>query len=310
MDIHQLRVFCSVYKNRSFSKASRELFLSQPTVSDHIRTLEETLGSRLFDRLGRNIVPTKDSLMLYPKALEIIEKMDALKSDIKLARVEPCGELLVGASSMPGSVLIPRAAASFKMRYPKVFFRLVVKESRAITGMVLDHELPVGIVGAMMERLAAAEREALEFDCLTDDELILVCAGGALQAENGAIGIGELLKLPLVSGQEGSGTRMTAEGYFSKKGVPADRLNVVASFSSDGAMVEAIKSGLGAGVLPRLYAAPEIEKGALREIKVKGLKMRQNFYVLTHRKRTIPGVLRLFLDHLKTVASGLKETSA
>ena len=306
MDVHQLRVFCSVYRNRSFSKASRELFLSQPTISDHIKTLEEALGSRLFDRLGRSIAPTKESLMLYPRAIEIIEKLDTITSDIKLVRAEPSGELLVGASSLPGSLLIPRAAASFKLLYPAVSFRLVARDSGAITNMVMDHELPLGIVGAIMER-PAMERRALEFSCLTDDDLILVCADRMRHAEKGTISLGDLPGLPFVARHDGSGTKKTVEEYFTNKGVPADRLNVVASFSSADSMAEAIRSGLGAGVLPRLYAAREIETGSLREIKMAGLKMRQNFYIVTHRKRTISGVLRLFLDHLKTVASGLKD---
>ncbi len=297
MDIHQLRVFCSVYKNRSFSKASRELFLSQPTVSDHIKSLEEALDSRLFDRLGRSIAPTKESAILYPRAVELIEKLDAIRSDLRLERAEPSGELLVGASPMPGSFLVPRAAASFRRLYPGVSFRLVIRESRAITDMVMDHELPVGIVGARMER------KALEFTSLADDDLILVCASGLTA---GPVRTEDLPAIPMVTREEGSGTKMTADEYFASKGVHSGKLNVVASFNSTEAMVEAIKSGLGAGVLPRLYVAPELKKGALREIKIRGLRMRQNFYILSHRKKTLPGVLRLFLEHLKTEASGLK----
>ncbi len=297
MDIHQLKVFCSVYRNRSFSKASRELFLSQPTVSDHIKTLEEALDSRLFDRLGRSIAPTKESSMLYPRALELIEKLDAIRSYLRLERSEPSGELLVGASSTPGSFLVPRAAASFRRLYPGVSFRLVVGGSRAITGMVLEHELPVGIVGARMER------RALEFTSLMDDDLILVCACGII---TGPVKMEDLPSIPLVTREEGSGTKMTADDYFAGKGINAGRLNVVASFGSTQAMVEAIKSGLGAGVVPRMQVARELETGALREIKIRGLRMRQNFYILSHRKRTIPGALRLFLEHLKTEAGGLK----
>ena len=298
MEIHHLRVFCSVYRNRSFTKASRELFLSQPTISDHIKTLEEALDSRLFERLGRSIAPTMESSILYPRAVELIEKLDAIKSDIRLVMEEPSGELLVGASSMQGSVLIPRAAASFKLLYPAVSFRLVVRESRAITNMVMEHELPVGIVGAIMER------NALDFTCLTDDDLVLVCSGGMMPADQ--INAGDLSNLPFVVRQEGSGTKMTADGYFASKGVPAGKLRVAASFSSAEAMMEAIKSGLGAGVLPRLCVARELEKGTLMEIKIKGLRMRQNFYILSHKRRAITGILSLFMDHLKAVASGMK----
>ena len=82
MDIHQLRIFASVFKNKSFSRASEELYLTQPTVSDHIKALEEEFGCRLFDRLGRTILPTNEAEALYGHALEIIEKADAVKDII------------------------------------------------------------------------------------------------------------------------------------------------------------------------------------------------------------------------------------
>lgn len=298
MDIHQLRAFCSVYKNRSFSKASRELFVSQPTISDHIKTLEETLDLKLFDRLGRSIAPTEESTALYPRAVELIKKLDAIKSDIRLDRSEPSGELLLGASSAAGSFLVPQAAASFKSLYPEVTFRFVVGDSRSITSMVMDLELPAGIVDAVMER------KSLDFTCIANDELVLVCAEGMGPAE--MISPEELYRLPLVVRQEGSGTKLAADGYLINKGVPPGKLNVTASFNSNFAVLEAVRAGLGAGVVPRFCVSQELEKGHLREIKIKGLKMRQNFYVLANKKRTIPGVLKLFLGHLKSMASGLR----
>ncbi len=72
MDIHQLRIFASVYRNRSFSKASKENHISQPTISEHVKNLENDLDCKLFDRLGRSIVPTKEAEILYPRALHII----------------------------------------------------------------------------------------------------------------------------------------------------------------------------------------------------------------------------------------------
>ncbi|NWF75953.1 MAG: LysR family transcriptional regulator [Nitrospirae bacterium] len=74
MKIVQLKLFVLVFKNRSFSKASEEYGLTQPTISDHIKKLEKELGCNLFDRLGRSIIPTKEAEQLYPHALDIIQK--------------------------------------------------------------------------------------------------------------------------------------------------------------------------------------------------------------------------------------------
>ena len=86
MDIHHLRVFISVFKNRGFSKASEELHLTQPTISDHIRTLEDELNCKLFDRLGRTIIPTPEAEVLYTHAIEVIEKIEALKEAVSFGK--------------------------------------------------------------------------------------------------------------------------------------------------------------------------------------------------------------------------------
>src|SRR4030042_1518339 len=107
VDIHQLKVFASVFKNRSFSRASEELHLTQPTISDHVKTLEEELECKLFDRLGRTIIPTKEAEVLYSHAVEIIEKINVTKDMLGRLKKEITGELVVGASTIPGTYLMP-----------------------------------------------------------------------------------------------------------------------------------------------------------------------------------------------------------
>src|SRR5512140_1814339 len=97
MDIHQLRVFTSVFRNRSFSKASEELHLTQPTISNHIKALEDEFECSLFDRLGRTIIPTKEAEVLYGHSLEIIEKAGILREAIGQLKQDVTGKLVLGA---------------------------------------------------------------------------------------------------------------------------------------------------------------------------------------------------------------------
>ena len=82
MDTRHLKIFTTVYKTRSFTKAAEELYTSQPTVSEHMRNLEDNLGCKLFDRLGRSILPTPEAELLYPKAEEILNEMSKLKKTL------------------------------------------------------------------------------------------------------------------------------------------------------------------------------------------------------------------------------------
>lgn len=114
MDIHQLRIFTSVYHHKSFSKASRHLHISQPTISEHIKNLEEELRCSLFDRLGRSIMPTREAKLIFPKALKLIEDLEAIKQTIQTGQTHIKGTLKIGASTIPGNYMLPILAASFK----------------------------------------------------------------------------------------------------------------------------------------------------------------------------------------------------
>src|SRR5574340_735126 len=126
MDIHHLKVFASVYKNRSFSIAAEELNLTQPTVSDHIRALEEELNCRLFDRLPRKIIPTREAAVLIVRAQEIIERFEGFNDVLAEFRKDLSGHLVVGASTIPGTYILPGLTASFRQKNPSVLFEIVV----------------------------------------------------------------------------------------------------------------------------------------------------------------------------------------
>lgn len=120
MDLRQLEVFVQAVRTRNFSKAAESLQLTQPTVSEHTRLLEEELGARLFDRFGRETVPTRaaDLLLTYAKRLL------ALRSEAHQALEQfmghLTGELAIGASTIPSEYVLPAVIGRFGDRYPKV----------------------------------------------------------------------------------------------------------------------------------------------------------------------------------------------
>ena len=151
MELHHLRIFASVYGNRSFSRASKELNISQPTISEHIKNLEAELGCLLFERLGRTIVPTKEAEHMYPGAMHIIEEADRLKDTVAQASGAVRGSMVIGASSIPGSYILPAICNAFRQEHPEVSFRVLIEDTRKITDMVLAHEVLLGFVGSVME---------------------------------------------------------------------------------------------------------------------------------------------------------------
>lgn len=291
MDIHHLKIFTSVYSKQSFTKASEQLNITQPTISEHIRNLEKELDCRLFDRLGRSIMPTREAETLYPRALRILEQLQKLKEDFAAAGGEVKGELIIGASSIPGTYILPTMALNFKNKHPKISFEIRIDDSARITEMVLKHELFCGLVGAVMEP------KKLTSHPLVEDELILISGRDTdpaiLKKKK------EIYLLPFLLRELGSGTRKTMENCFAGAGIEADRLNIVAVFGSTASIIEALKAGLGVSIVSRLAVQEELSSGRLKEIKVPGLEMKRKFYLIHHKKRTLPNHYRAFCDYLQ-----------
>lgn len=294
MDIHHLRIFASVFRHKSFSKASEELCLTQPTVSDHIKTLEEELSCRLFDRLGRSIVPTKEADALYTHAVEIIEKADVLKEVIGQVRKEVTGELVIGASTIPGTYLMPSIIAAFRKAHPSTSFQIIVSDSRDIVGRVLRHELLIGIVGAKLTN------HQIHYIPFMEDEMIAVAVPSLMK--DGVITLQYLTRIPMVLREEGSGTRREVEKILESKGVAPEEIKVAGIFGSTDAVKQAVKAGLGISIVSKFSVTDELRCKVLKEIRLKDVLMKRNFYIITHKKRTLPLVYHAFLEHIKQEA--------
>jgi len=243
MDIHHLKIFVSVYKNKSFTKASEELHISQPTISEHIKNLESSLDCRLFDRLGRSIMPTAEADVLYPKALQLLDDLDQIQEEITATGAGVKGKLVIGASTIPGAYILPRVAYSFKKQYPEVGFEILIEDSARITNMILQHELLCGIVGARITS------DKLDYSPLIEDELVLVATPKVLAQET--ITLKKLSTIPFLQRETGSGTRQTFEDFLKKKMSTAD-FNIVATLGSTSAVKQAVKESLGASVISRI----------------------------------------------------------
>ncbi len=290
MDIHHLRVFASVYRHRSFSKASEELHLAQPTVSDHIKALEEELNCRLFDRLSRKIIPTREAGVLIGRVSEVIDKFEGIQDFLGDFRKELAGHLVVGASTIPATYILPGLAASYRKKHPGVFFEVVVSDSRGITEKVAEHDLLMGVVGA------EPDNAQVHYTTLLDDELVAIAAPSFNIKRS--IGIREFAGLPMVMREQGSGTRREFEKILVKEGIDPQQLSVVGLFGSTAAVKQAVKEGMGLSIISRRAVRDELKCRMLKEIMIKDAGMKRKFLVVTHKKRTLPHIYKDFLEYL------------
>jgi len=291
LDVHHLAIFVAVYRLRSFSRASRSLGLSQPTITEHIKNMEIELDRQLFDRTGRKIFPTTDADRLHEQAVHVLDAMETLYDGISRDEEAITGKLRIGASTIPGTYLFPVTAASFKQEHPKVAFEIVIEDSGRICDRVLSHDLMMGAVGAV------PDDDRLEALPLLRDRLVLTARPDLWQKES--ISLRELGHVSFIQREEGSGTRKAMENYLESRGIEAASLRVTATLGSTEAVRAALLAGLGFSIISDMAVGEDIRRKRLREISIKGGRLNRTFYLITHRKRTLPAPYRAFRDFLK-----------
>ena len=298
MDLRRLEVFCKVYELKSFSRAAEASFLSQPTVSEHIRYLEDLLEVRLFDRLGREVAPTRAGELLYGYARRILSLTQEASRSLELYRGKVSGSIALGGSTIPGQYILPIFIGSFKRRYQGIRIRLVIADTRAVADMVLDGSIDIGVVGARIKN------SKLVFDQLFDDELVLAVPTDHPWAARPAIRLEELPEAPFIMREPGSGTRMATLSSLEDAGVDPESLQVIAEMGSTDAVRQAIKSGVGVSILSRRAIADDIRFGILRPVPVESLALTRHFYLVTHKARSLSPLAQAFVDFLKENQSG------
>jgi DNA-binding transcriptional LysR family regulator len=292
MDLRRLEVFCKVYELKSFSRAGKACLLSQPTVSEHIRHLETHLDVRLFDRLGREVVPTRAGEILYNYARRMLNLKREARQTLARYRGKMSGDLELGGSTIPGQYILPSLIGRFREKFPNIFIKLVIADTMKIANMVLDGGLELGVVGAKIKN------NKLQFKKLFYDELVLAVSPDHHWAKRSAIRLEELSHAPFIMREQGSGTRMTMLEILEQAGLDAREFKAVAEMGSTDAIRQAIKAKVGVSILSRRAIADELQFERLCHIPVQGLSLTRHFYLVTHKKRSRSPLGQAFVDYL------------
>ncbi len=292
MDLRQLEVFAQVFETRSFSRAADALRLTQSTVSEHVRLLEDEIGARLFDRLGRETVPTRAGELLCGYARRILALRTEARQALDQFLGQVTGVLVVGASTIPGEYVLPPLIGRFREKFPQVSIALKISDTRAIIQTVLDGQAEVGVVGANPGNRGLNARE------LMPDELVVVVPPGHPWFGRRQVTLSDLQSEPMIVREPGSGSRQALEHALEDAGTGLGGLRIIAEMGSTGAIKQAVKSGVGVSIISKRAVEEECRHGLLWCVKLKDLRFTRHFYVVTHASRSRSPLCQAFLDFL------------
>ncbi len=295
IDFRHLETFCRVADLKSFSKAADDLFLTQPTISGHILSLEQFLSLRLFDRTSRGIRLTKAGEVFFEYALKILSSRKDLLNALSEFSRGIKGELSLGASTIPGEYLLPELMSDFKKEHPHFFISIKIADTQQIVQDVLQDKVEFGITGAKLNHLS------LHYEKYEVDEIIVIAPPDHRLIQRKKVDLEDLLKEPWIIREEGSGTQMAVEKTLRKKGISLKQFNVVMEMGSTSSVKGGVKAKLGLAFLSKRATKEELDQGSLLRIDLEGMEpIFREIYIVSHRGRTLSPMGMEFLRFLRT----------
>jgi DNA-binding transcriptional LysR family regulator len=288
MDLHRLEIFCKVAELKSFTLAAEALSLSQPTVSEHIRSLEEMAGDTLVDRWGRELRLTPAGQVLYRYAVKLLRLREEALQALADLRGELAGRVVIGASTIPGSYLLPQVLGAFKAKHPILQIFLKIANTAAVAEMVLKGQVGLGLVGSRLPE------KRLGFTEVYQDELTLTVWPQHPWAAHGEVEVAELYGQPFIVRESGSGTQMAVKEILAANGLDFDKLTIAAEMPNTEAVRQSLKAGVGIGILSRLAVAAELKYGDLVAVRIRGVELRRPLYLVQRQGRELPLVYQAF----------------
>lgn len=291
MENFRLKVFLSVAKNLSFTKASNELFISQPAITQHIKELESAYNLRLFERQGAKIILTNAGNVLLHYAEKIFSLHHKLDLELGAFNQQSSGILKLGASTTIAQYVIPSVLSGFHQNFQKVKLSLQSGNTNLITQAVLKGELDLGIVEGKLKL------KTLKYEHFISDEVVAV-AGNKLKCKT-ELNFSELIKLPFVLRERGSGTLEVIEFELKKRKIKPSSLNIIMSLGSTESLKSFLMDSDCVSFIPIRAIKNELFSGLLRVITIKDFKVFRNFYFIYQQGPNLTGLRRTFIDYAK-----------
>ena len=267
MNLKQLEAFVHVAEGGSFSKAAKELFLTQPTVSAHISSLEKELNVRLFIRNTKEVNLSDDGRELYKYAKQMIDLQKKIEERFSAKKEAGKHCISIAASSIPAQYLLPKVLLRFNEKFPDEQLKIIESDSSEVVTKVIDHMVDVGFTGTVLEK------KHCKYLPFYKDELVIVTPAtekyAALKNEM-SDDISWIKQEAFIMREEGSGTRKEAEKQLQNAGISVESLNVIASIGNQEAIKKSVRQGMGISVMSRLAAEDEIESGKLLIFQIPG----------------------------------------
>ncbi|MGM1430643.1 LysR substrate-binding domain-containing protein [Sphingobacterium lactis] len=287
----RVKVFYQAARDLSFTKASRELNISQPAVSKHIQELEATIGQALFLRNGSRLILTEAGRTLMDAVKVIIQEYELVDYKLGLLNNQIRGNLIIGASTTIAQYILPKLIAQFSERNPLVNIKLFTGNTAQVDRWLFERKIGLGFVEGM------AEEQSLKYSKVWDDQLIWVARKEHPLFKKSRICLDELREQEFIFREPGSGTNDIVFHRLKEFGIHAQDLVNRVQMSSSESIKHYIRYSNSIGILSQYAVKQEIEDGILQQMEVEGFQIHRELN-LVHLHGELSGLPQQFIRFL------------
>jgi DNA-binding transcriptional LysR family regulator len=303
LNLSEMQVFAVAAETENFSEAARRIHLSQPAVSQQVRSLEKYFGVELFTRSGRGVALTDAGKILLPLARELLDLSHRTEETMRSLKARVAGHLIIGCTTTAGKYVLPIMAAAFRQHHPNVEMTIEMCNYPSVVDPLLAQDICLGISST---KIVHRDMECQPF---FTDYVVLVVPADHPFAQRSSVQPVELLDQPFILREERSSTYRMLEEELAEQGIRLDQMNVVMVVGNAEAIEIAVEHGLGIAFISRLAARHGLASGRLVEVPVEGLHLERPLYVVRNSRcaKTLAQerLWCFFQEHRETTAQTL-----
>ena len=293
MNLKQLEAFVQVAEFKSFSQAAKKLFLTQPTISAHIASLEKELNVRLFIRNTKDVSLSESGERLYKYAHQIVDIEERIEQEFSNS-TQHKKRITIAASTVPAQYLLPQILAIFGDKYPDEQMQLLELDSAKVIQLVAEHEVEVGFTGTVLDE------KHCKYLPFYEDELVIITPNNETYQKLRTEKLSKwLLNEKFIMREEGSGTRTEAESKLEISGIAINQLNVVASIANQETIKRSVAKGMGISIISKLAVEEEIQSGKLCAITFSDTDNKRNLNLVYNKNYQLSSSAAKFIKTVK-----------
>jgi DNA-binding transcriptional LysR family regulator len=294
MNLHQLRIFCSVVEHGSHTKAAEALFMTQPAVTLQVRALERSLQVKLLERMNQHIIVTEAGQALYQCAIPMLNAEAEAERVLTELKGAARGRLVIAANTTGGMYIIPPLLASYKEQHAQSELLLQIDATDRLIERARQGVIDLGFAcGTIVQ-------PDLTIETIGEDTLTLILSSRHALASQPALTLGQVATLPFIVPESISRTRQFIEQVMRERGYT---LKIVMHFQGTEPVKKAVESNLGVAIVSRAAVAREVEAGVLRTMPIVDLELTRPFVMFYRHGKYFGPMARDFMAYMRRCAS-------